>query len=115
MSTPLKTSLEAASAPAKPAVAITEKFPADYKTAFGLLAEIQKIDPQNEVEAETKAARIKALMRHIAVVQQGLPVIPSKSSDHFPRHRLVVHLHKLDRLTTNSPEVRDWLTRFGIV
>jgi hypothetical protein len=114
MPTPLKTKLEAALVPAKPAVAITEAFPADLKLAFALLEEIKKIEPKNEVETENKAARISALMRHIHVIQQGLPVIPSKSTDHQSRHRSVMRLHKLDRLAANSPEVRGWLERAGI-
>jgi hypothetical protein len=114
MPTPLKTKLEAANAPAKP-VAVTETFPADLKAAFALLNEIKGIEPKNEDEAEAKSARIKALMVHLAKIQQGLPVIPSKSSDHQPRHRSVVHLHKLGRLAANSPEVHTWLTRSGII
>lgn len=114
MPTPLKTKFEAANAPAKP-VAVTETFPADLKAAFALLNEIKGIVPKNDDESEAKAARIKNLMGHLSKIQQGLPVIPSKSTDHQPRHRSVVHFHKLGRLAANSPEVHAWLARAGII
>lgn len=106
--------LEAANAPAKP-VSIGEIFPADLKEAFALLNELKGIEPKNEDDAETKAARIKALMSHLHVIQRGLPVVPSTAFDHQPRHRSAVCFHKLGRLAANSPEVHEWLTSCGII
>lgn len=103
----LKTAVEVAAIEAQAAV---EKFPEGLKESFALLAEIKGEVVTNEDEGEARSARITALSKHIAAIQQGLPLVHSKSGDQNHQHfTSVISQMKLDRLTRTNPEVKELL------
>lgn len=76
--TALKTAVEIA---ASEKTAAAEKFPTDLKQAFALLATVNAEQVSTAEEWEEKQPRLKALKVHIHKLQQGLPLVETKSGD----------------------------------
>jgi predicted nucleic acid-binding Zn-ribbon protein len=93
-----------------------ETFPKDLKAAFALLEKVKSTVVSNEDEGDKREARILALSKHIAKIQQGLPVIATKSGDidHFQRSKVLTAM-KLDRLTRTNPEIKELVAKLDTI
>ncbi len=100
---PLKTAVQIA---AEEKSAAAEKFPTDLKAAFALLAEINAEPVDTQDEWDEKQPRLKALKAHIHQLQQGLPLLETKSGDVDHAHMIrVTNAMKLDATARAHPEV----------
>ena len=106
--TPLKTASEIAVDVEK--AAATEKFPAKLTDATALLRKTEATEVNSQEDWETLQPILIALRLHVHKLQQGLPVLESKSTDFNHVHmRNVMQDMQLKTIIRTNPLVKDLL------
>ena len=104
---PLKTSVEIAEAQ-KAAEKADWKFPAGLKGAGELLKTVRETPVNSEQEWEALQPKLTALKLHVNKLQQGLPLLPTKSTDFDHKHLMgVMREMQLKQLVRTNPLIKD--------